>query len=64
LLLRNEFYLPGVAGGVGGVGGVPLCPPPLSTMMWARFQASMQRFGRTAAGEVEQESALVTAEGC
>jgi len=54
----------GVAGGVGGVGGVPLCPPPVSTMLRARFQASMQSFDRTAAGEVEQESALVTAEGC
>jgi hypothetical protein len=36
--------LPGFAGRVGGVGGVPLCPPPVSTMMRARFQASMKRF--------------------
>jgi hypothetical protein len=30
----------------GGVGGVPplACPPPESTMMRARFQASMKRF--------------------
>jgi hypothetical protein len=37
------LYDLGIVGGVGGVGGLPPCPPPESTMMRARFQASLNR---------------------
>ena len=52
-------YLLGVVG--GGVGGVPPCPPPVSTMLRARFHASMKRLPASVPSNCKARSSMSVA---